>query len=104
MAPKKTASKKIVSKKVIKKKSAKKTSGEKSSTKNNLPNKTARKGVSESSVSTPTLMPEVVKTCMCRQKRNGKFYGFKLQQGRWAQVSGIPFETQEECEEACCDE
>ncbi|MEO6329719.1 MAG: hypothetical protein ABIO55_12335 [Ginsengibacter sp.] len=42
--------------------------------------------------------------CKCKQKKNGKFYCFKLQQGGWVQVGFIPFETQEDCEIDCCDE
>ena len=41
--------------------------------------------------------------CMCRQKKkNGKFFSFKLIQGRWVQSSVIPFPTKELCEENCC--
>ena len=41
--------------------------------------------------------------CMCKQKRiNGKFFCFKLVQGRWEQSSFVPFPTKELCEEACC--
>ena len=41
--------------------------------------------------------------CVCVQKKpNGKFYNFKLQEGRWVQASAIPFPTKETCEDACC--
>ena len=41
--------------------------------------------------------------CICMQKKpNGKFYNFKLQEGRWVQASAIPFPTKEICEDACC--
>ncbi|HEY5406624.1 MAG TPA: hypothetical protein VIJ92_06050 [Ginsengibacter sp.] len=41
--------------------------------------------------------------CICMQKNlNGKFYNFKLQEGRWVQASAIPFPTKEICEDACC--
>ena len=41
--------------------------------------------------------------CTCRQKKpNGKFYCFKLIQGRWVQSSVISFPTKELCEEVCC--
>ena len=41
-------------------------------------------------------------TCRCFQKLNGKYYCYELQQGNWVQVSIVPFDTQEECEEANC--
>jgi hypothetical protein len=41
--------------------------------------------------------------CMCKQKRrNGKFFCFRLVQGRWIQSSAVPFPTKELCEEANC--
>jgi len=41
--------------------------------------------------------------CMCKQKKpNGKFFSFRLVQGRWVQSSAVPFPTQELCEEANC--
>ena len=41
--------------------------------------------------------------CMCKQKKpNGKFFCFRLVQGRWVQSSAVPFPTKELCEEACC--
>ena len=36
------------------------------------------------------------------QKVNGKFFCFRLQQGRWVQASAIQFPTMATCEEACC--
>lgn len=42
-------------------------------------------------------------TCKCMQKKpGGKYYCFKLVQGRWIQSSAIPFVTKEFCEEICC--
>jgi hypothetical protein len=41
--------------------------------------------------------------CKCKQKkRNGKFFCFRLVQGRWIQSSAVPFPTKELCEEANC--
>lgn len=41
--------------------------------------------------------------CMCKQKKpNGKFFCFRLVQGRWEQASAVPFPTKELCEEASC--
>ena len=41
--------------------------------------------------------------CMCKQKRpNGKYFCFRLIQGRWVQSSAVPFPTKELCEEANC--
>ena len=41
--------------------------------------------------------------CMCKQKKpNGKFFCFKLVQGRWVQSSAVPFPTKELCEEVNC--
>jgi hypothetical protein len=41
--------------------------------------------------------------CMCKQKRSGgKFFCFKLVQGRWVQFSAVPFPTKELCEEVNC--
>ncbi len=41
--------------------------------------------------------------CACMQKKpNGRFFCFKLIQGRWVQSSAIPFATKEMCEEANC--
>ena len=41
--------------------------------------------------------------CKCMQKKpGGKYFCFKLVQGRWTQSSAIPFDTKEFCEEICC--
>ncbi|MEP6927146.1 MAG: hypothetical protein ABI834_05890, partial [Ginsengibacter sp.] len=41
--------------------------------------------------------------CMCKQKRvKGKFFCFRLVQGRWVQSSAVPFPTKELCEEVNC--
>jgi len=41
--------------------------------------------------------------CMCKQKKpGGKFFCFKLVQGRWVQSSAVPFPTKELCEEVNC--
>ena len=41
--------------------------------------------------------------CMCKQKKpNGKFFCFKLVQGRWVQSSAVPFPTKGLCEEVNC--
>lgn len=41
--------------------------------------------------------------CKCMQKKpGGKYFCFKLVQGRWIQSSAIPFDTKEFCEEICC--
>ena len=41
--------------------------------------------------------------CMCRQKRpHGKFFFFRLLQGRWVQSSTTSFSTKELCEKVNC--
>jgi hypothetical protein len=54
----------------------------------------------------PQIEPEEVAIsgdCRCKQKRpNGKYFCFRLVQGRWVQSSAVPFPTQELCEEANC--
>lgn len=96
MPSKKTSAKKAASKKSVAKKSPpKKAAKKKTAKKKAAPKKAASKlSLAESSNA----------TCKCKQKRNGKYYCFKLQHGRWVQVSGVPFETQEDCEESCCGE
>jgi hypothetical protein len=100
-ATKKAATKKSVPAKAVSKKAApkpvktkksetKKTRSKKAITKKNI----LRSAIEETPASAD---------CMCMQKRpNGKFYSFRLEQGRWVQSSGIPFPTKEVCEDACC--
>jgi hypothetical protein len=104
MATKKSASKKSVSKKAAGKKSSQSmATTKKSAAKKSRPNKTkakVKKAVLK--IIMPTDIPDAV-NCMCMQKRpNGKFYNFRLQEGRWVQASAIPFPTKEICEDACC--
>ncbi len=105
MATKKSAVKKITAKKkpatkvASKRKAAKKTSPE------NVKRKaTIKKPIPQSIM--PTDAFEGISDdvdCMCIQKKpGGKFYNFKLQEGRWVQASAIPFPTKELCEDACC--
>ena len=95
MATKKSAAKKIgakksPSKKVVAKKAKSKTKSAASIPKAIMPSD-AFDGI-----------PDNV-DCICMQKNpNGKFYNFKLQEGRWVQASAIPFPTKEICEDACC--
>ena len=77
----------------------KKTSAKKTPAKKAAPKKTSKK-----TTAAIPMLSDSNANCKCKQKRNGKFYCFKLQGGHWAQVSGISFETQEECEADCCDE
>ncbi len=104
-AVKKSAAKKTNPKKIASKKAApKKAALEKSTTK-----KSASETEPEESIPKPNLLRSVVieqpvqGDCMCQQKKlNGKFFCFKLVQGRWVQSSAVPFPTQELCEEFCC--
>ena len=91
--PKKAAQKKSIPEKAASKKTA--TKKVKTRTKKAIPKKTILPGeIAE----TPT-----TGDCMCKQKRlNGKYFCFRLVQGRWVQSSAVPFPTQELCEEACC--
>lgn len=90
-SPKKTVKKKVALKKVIIKKSLKKkTVGKKQKV------RIARNKMK-------ILNGIINADCKCKQKRpNGKFFCFRLFQGRWVQASGIPFPTQELCEEINC--
>ena len=104
MATKKSASKKSASKKAVGKKSSRsKGATKKSASKKSRPKKTkakVKKAVLK--IIMPNDIPDDV-DCMCMQKRpNGKFYNFRLQEGRWVQASAIPFPTKEICEDACC--
>ena len=92
---KKSPAKKVSSKKVV----AKKTASKKIKTRAKL-NKPTPKGASLFDAFEG--IPDDV-DCVCVQKKpNGKFYNFKLQEGRWVQASAIPFPTKETCEDACC--
>lgn len=115
MPAKKNNSKKTSSKKAITKKiSAKKRSSKKFVSKKTIPQtKGNKKAITKVKVkkAIPKIIPAVAAAeeipadidCMCMQKKpNGKFYNFRLQQGRWVQASAIPFPTKESCEEACC--
>ena len=92
---KKSPAKKISSKKVV----AKKTSSKKLKTKARL-NKPISKGIMPFNAFEG--IPDNV-DCVCVQKKpNGKFYNFRLQEGRWVQASATPFPTKEICEDASC--
>jgi len=94
MATKKSAPKKSLVKKAVPGKAAAKKSA-KRKTKAKL-KKAAPK------IIIPQEFPDNV-DCICIQKKpNGKFYNFKLQEGRWVQASAIPFPSKEICEDACC--
>lgn len=116
MAAKKSSPKKVSSKKA----SAKKTVTKKTKAKQSVPQKAALKKILKAKKIAPKkIIPERDLTeivppdateefpttgdCMCRQKKpNGKFFCFKLIQGRWVQSSVIPFPTKELCEEVNC--
>jgi hypothetical protein len=98
MAPKKSAAKKGAVKKAISKKPA-------------LKKPAPGKVTAKSKKAIPKeIMPQsaIEETppsgdCMCRQKKpNGKFFSFRLVQGRWVQSSAVPFPTKELCEEVNC--
>ena len=119
-APKKVALKKSTTKKsaskkdILKKKASKKSTKKKAVLEKLTPEKEESQNLSNEidteNVSPPAtiLRGAVVETqpignCMCKQKRpGGKFFCFRLVQGRWAQSSGVPFPTKELCEEVCC--
>lgn len=98
-------SKKLPAKKTgSKKASAKKSKESKNASKNvSVKKTTKKKSAPQKTSSEKPLTESFDATCKCKQKRNGKFYCFRLQQGRWVQVSGVPFETQEDCEADCCE-
>lgn len=100
MATKKSVTKKSPAKKVSPKKlAAKKTPSKKLKTKAKL-NKPTPKVASLSDAFEG--IPDDV-DCVCVQKKpNGKFYNFKLQEGRWVQALATPFPTKEICEDASC--
>ena len=100
------ATKKSVAKKINAKKSAvKKPASKKVAVKKAAPKKTKLKKPMPKSIMPDDAfdgIPDDV-DCICIQKKpNGKFYNFKLQEGRWVQASAIPFPTKEICEDACC--
>lgn len=79
---------------------AKKTSAKKASAKKTSPKKKSAKKV----IPKPVTSAAPKSTgCKCKQKKpNGKFFCFRMVQGRWVQSSLIPFATKEACEEAMC--
>ena len=98
MASKKAATKKVTTKRSIPKKAASKkpVPGKgKTKSKKEIPKEIIPKSPIEE---TP-----ISGDCMCKQKRpNGKYFCFRLVQGRWVQSSAVPFPTQELCEEVNC--
>lgn len=96
MAAKKTSSKKAAPAKA----SQKKTTQKKAAPKKRKSAKAIPKKI------IPQFEPEEIATsadCKCKQKRpNGKYFCFRLVQGRWVQSSAVPFPTQELCEDANC--
>jgi len=105
-AAKKTTTKKAVAKKTAPKKAAsKKTAGKGAKSKKNKVAKKVSKKIMPKEIIFPDEVEEtpVSGDCMCRQKRpNGKFFCFRLVQGRWVQSSNTSFPTQELCEEFNC--
>ena len=95
MATKKSSPKKSATKKT----GAKKTTPKKASAKKSAPKKSAAKAAAPEAK-----VKSVNERCKCKQKKNGKFYCFMLQRGSWVQVSGVPYDTQEDCEADCCEE
>lgn len=112
---KKSTTKKSASKKdVIKKKVPKKSSQKKVVPENLTPAKAGAESIpieiDTENVSPPVtilrgavLETQPIGNCMCKQKKpGGKFFCFRLVQGRWVQSSGVPFPTKELCEEVSC--
>ena len=66
--------------------------------------KTSKKTIPKKTISLNAIEEAPISgDCKCKQKRpNGKFFCFRLEQGRWVQSSFVPFPTQELCEEANC--
>lgn len=94
-APKKSPAKKVASKKIVTKKTASKKLKAKTTLHKPMPNSALMFDAFEG-------IPDDV-DCVCVQKKpNGKFYNFKLQEGRWVQASATHFPTKETCEDACC--
>jgi hypothetical protein len=100
MATKKKLLKKTIAKKVAKKKIiSRKKSEKKLIKKAKIKSPIAKDIVAISTIDENTANSD----CMCMQKKpNGKFYSFRLQQGRWVQSSAIPYPTKEICEDASC--
>jgi len=93
MASKKSAQKKAAQKKAA----SKKTAPEKVKTKSKK--EIPKEIIPQSAIEETPVFGD----CMCKQKRpNGKYFCFRLVQGRWVQSSAVPFPTKEFCEEACC--
>ncbi len=93
-------------------KAAKKTPSKKSKAKKSKAKKTGTKKTGTKKTSLKKSKPGPVTSasplssdCKCKQKKpKGKFFCFRLEQGRWVQSSFIPFPTKEACEEAMCEE
>ena len=119
MATKKSVSKKATKKKATPGKATKKASSKKAASKELISNnklkpkeellntkeELAKEEIPEKESLAPDtgLQIPAQKGCLCMQKKpNGKFYCYKLIQGRWVQSSGISFPTKEICEDACC--
>lgn len=106
MAVKKTAPKKAAPKKSILKKAGPK----KTALKKVKPGKASTLKTKPGRANPKEIIPQIAMEetpasgdCMCKQKRpDGQYYCFRLEQGRWVQSSGVPFPTQELCEEANC--
>jgi hypothetical protein len=105
MATKKSTAKKNTAKKATVKKAApKKVATKKAAAKKTKGKAKLKKPIPKSIMPTNAFdgIPDGV-DCMCMQKKpGGKFYNFKLQEGRWVQASAIPFPTKKICEDACC--
>jgi len=100
MATKKSALKNSLAKKVSSKKAVAKKTASKKIKKNAKLNKPIPKSIMP--FDSIDAIPDNV-DCICMQKKsNGKFYNFKLQEGRWVKASANPFATKEICEDACC--
>lgn len=115
MVPKKAATKtspakKSAPKKVNKKGSVKKRVVKKAAEKQQAPKKSFTKKPAPPAEEVVTGLPDTLgdaapasSTCKCKQKKpNGKFFCYKLVQGRWIQSSAIPFPTKQLCEDTCC--
>ena len=106
MAVKKPAVKKAAPKKVTPKKAvSKKTASKKVKSKKRVTIKTTSKKTIPKEIIFPDEIEETPFSgdCMCRQKKpNGKFFCFRLIQGRWVQSSTTSFPNRELCEEFNC--
>lgn len=105
MATKKSAAKKSTTKKAPAKKVARKNVAVKKAAPKKVKTRATLKNTILKSIMPADAfegIPDDV-DCMCTQKKpGGKFYNFKLQEGRWVQASAIPFPTKELCEDSCC--